>query len=339
MADKNDKNNSRALLDSEDYEYEKAIYDKEQQQQAELEAKRRAATEERKRREKEAQKEHERQLAKERLELIKQKGANAEPAKAEENEPVEEDEIENTEQSDEQTETVVKKKSIVKKADNFFYHNKWWIGLSALVIFVAGFILYNELTKKRPDLTVYMIADNDLELRQPLLEEFFEQYVDDVDDNGYVHVEVQIIPLDRSQNNQNQMDNNTMFLTEIHSTENMLVITDSNTDDYYMEIMDHDLKSKFPDNKYVDERGFSLNMQLVADQLEFEDMPNDVHISIRQAVATVDDSLETAQKNYDRNFGYLKKMIEDLTEKAKETNDQGLKTQPKNKNESSSQAD
>ncbi len=339
MADKNDKNNSQSLLDSEDYEYEKAIYDKEQQQRAELEAKRRAATEERKRREKEAQKEHERQLAKERLELMKQKGANAEPAKAEENEPDEEDEIENTEQSDEQTETVVKKKSIVKKADNFFYHNKWWIGLSVFIVFVVGFILYNELTKKKPDLTVYMIADNDLELRQPLLEEFFEQYVDDVDDNGYVHVEVQIIPLDRSQNNQNQMDNNTMFLTEIHSTENMLVITDSNTDDYYMEIMDHDLKSKFPDNKYVDERGFSLNMQLVADQLEFEDMPNDVHISIRQPVATVDDSLETAQKNYDRNFEFLKRMIDDLTEKAKKTKDPGLKTQPKNKNESSSQAD
>lgn len=338
MADKNEKKNAQALLDSEDYEYEKAIYDKEQQQQAELESKRRAATEERKRREKEAQKEHERQLAKERLELMKHKSGNTEPAQTEEAES-DEDENEADEQTEEQTETVVKKKSIVKKADNFFYHNKWWIGLSAIVVFIAGFILYNELTKKKPDLTVYMIADNDLQLRQPLLEEMFEQYVDDVDGNGYVHVEVQIIPLDRSKRNQTQLDNNTMFLTEIHSTENMLVITDSNTDDYYMEIMDHDLKSKFPDNKYVDERGFSLNMQLVADQLEFKDMPNDVHISIRQAVATVDDSLETAQKNYDRNFGYLKKMIEDLTEKAKKTNDPGLKTQPKDKNESSSQAD
>ena len=340
MADKNEKKNAQALLDSEDYEYEKAIYDKEQQQQAELEAKRRAATEERKRREKEAQKEHERQLAKERLELMKHKNGNTEPAQTEETESDEEkDENEADEQTEEHTETVAKKKSIVKKADNFFYHNKWWIGLSAIVVFIAGFILYNELTKKKPDLTVYMIADNDLQLRQPLLEEMFEQYVDDVDGNGYVHVEVQIIPLDRSKSNQTQLDNNTMFLTEIHSTENMLVITDSNTDDYYMEIMDHDLKSKFPDNKYVDERGFSLNMQLVADQLDFEDMPNDVHISIRQAVATVDDSLETAQKNYDRNFGYLKKMIEDLTEKAKKTNDPGLKTQPKDKNESSSQAD
>jgi len=338
MADKNEKKNAQALLDSEDYEYEKAIYDKEQQQQAELEAKRRAATEERKRREKEAQKEHERQLAKERLELMKHKSGSTEPVQAEEAES-DEDENEADEQTEEQTETVAKKKSIVKKADNFFYHNKWWIGLSAIVVFIAGFILYNELTKKKPDLTVYMIADNDLQLRQPLLEEMFEQYVDDVDGNGYVHVEVQIIPLDKSKSNQTQLDNNTMFLTEIHSTENMLVITDSNTDDYYMEIMDHDLKSKFPDNKYVDERGFSLNMQLVADQLEFEDMPNDVHISIRQAVATVDDSLETAQKNYDRNFGYLKKMIEDLTEKAKETNDPGLKTLPKDKNESSSQAD
>ena len=338
MADKNDKIKAQELLDSDDYKYEKEIYDKEHQKQLELEAKRRAATEERKRREKEAQKEHERQLAKERLELMKQKSGNNEPAQTEEDKS-DKAESEEDKQTDEQTESVEKKQSIVKKADNFFYHNKWWLGLSAIIVFIAGFLIYNELTKKTPDLTVYMIADNDLQLRQDALEEFFEQYVDDIDDNGYVHVEVQIIPLDITKSSETQKDNNTMFLTEIHSTENMLVITDSNTDDYYMEIMDHDLKSKFPDNKYIDERGFSLNMKLVAEQLDLENMPNDVHISIRQPVATVDDSLETAQENYDKNFKYLKLIVEDLTQKAKESNDPGLTTKPRDKNESSSQTD
>ncbi len=338
MADKSEKNKTRELLDSEDYEYEKKIYDEQKQAQADIEQKRAAATAERKRREKEAQKEHERQLAKERLELMKQKSGAAAPESNAEQDTS--DNSDNTE-TDENTadEDTAKKGSFKKKADNFFYHNKWWLGLTAVVMIVVGFILYNELTKKKPDLTVYMIADNDLQLRQPLLEEFFEEYVDDVDGNGYVHVEVQIIPLDRSVTAQTQLDNNTMFLTAIHSTENMLVITDSNTDDYYMEIMDSDLKSKFPGNKYIDKRGFSLNMKLVADKLEFEDMPNDVHISIRQPVATVDDSLETAQKNYDRNLGYLRKMVDDLTKKAEETNDPGLTTEPKDKTDSSSESD
>lgn len=333
MADKTD-NKNKALLDSDDYEYEKQIYDKQKQQEQELEAKRAALREERKRREKEEKREHERQLAKERIELMKHKGEaqnsdGGEDTKASEEQP---------EVSGEDTSSN-KKKSVVKKADNFFYHNKWWLGMLAIILCVAGFILYNELTRKRPDLVVYMICDNDLQQRQQPLEEFFEEYVDDIDGNGYVHVEVQIIPLDRSLHDQTQMDNNTMFLTQLYSTKNMLVITDSNTDDYYMEIMDSTLKSKFPGNKYVDERGFSLNMKQVADKLEFENMPNDIHISIRQPVATVDDSLETAKKNYDINFKYLEKMINDLTQKAEESNDPGLTTEPKKKDNSSSVAE
>lgn len=334
MDDKNEKNKQQALLDSDDYEYEKQIYDKQKQQEQELEAKRAALREERKRREKEEKREHERQLAKERIELMKHKGEAQTSDDSEDS--IESDE--KAQESDDK-ESAGKKKSVIKKADNFFYHNKWWLGMLAIVLCVAGFILYNELTRKRPDLVVYMICDNDLQQRQKPLEELFEQYVDDVDGNGYVHVEVQIIPLDRTSNDQTQLDNNTMFLTQIYSTKNMLVITDSNTDDYYMEIMDSTLKSKFPDNKYVDERGFSLNMKLVADMLEYENMPNDIHISIRQPVATVDDSLETAQKNYNKNFKYLEKMINDLTKKANDTNDPGLTTEPKKKDSSSSAAE
>lgn len=336
MADNNDKKSARDLLDKEDYEYEKEIYDKQKQQQAELEAKRAAATEERKRREKEAQKERERQLARERLELMKQKSGAAETE--------EQDEQTDDEQEQEADESSGEdggnsKQPFKKRLENFVYLNKWWLVLGSIVLIVGVYLLWGELTRERPDLTIYMIADNGLSLKQTELEEFFEEYVDDIDGNGYVHVLVQIIPLDITSNSQTQMDNNSMFLSAIYSTENMLVITDSNTDDYYMEIMDSDLKSKFPDNKYIDERGFSLNMKLVADKLDFEDMPNDVHISIRQPVATVEDSLETAQENYEKNFKYLEKMVEDLTKKAEDSNDPGLTTQPKQKDKSSSEAE
>ena len=337
MSDTKETKKNSELLDSEDYEYEKKIYDEQKKQEMELEAKRAALREERKKREKEAQRERERQLAKERIELMKHKGE----AVNDDDKQEESSESESAEEDDDtQDETdTVKKKSFVKKADNFFYHNKWWIGLTVIVLCIGGFILYNELTRKRPDLTVYMIADNDLKQRQQPLEEFFEEYVGDLDGNGYVHVEVQIIPLDRTTNDQTQQDNNTMFLSAIYSTENMLVITDSNTDDYYMEIMDHDLKSRFPDNKYVDENGFSLNMKLMAEKLDFDHMPNDIHISIRQPVATVEDSLETAQKNYDKNYKILEKMINDLTKQAEETNDPGLTTEPTKKDSSSSQSE
>lgn len=335
MSDKNEKKDARDLLDSEDYEYEKEIYDKQKAQEAELEAKRAAATEARRKREKEAKREHDRQLARERIELMKQKSSSHAESTEEPKQEAEQADSEQTEPE----ETIKNKESIRKKADNFFYHNKWWLGMTAIVLVIAGFILYNELTRKKADLTIMMIADNGLQYKQEQLEEFFEEYVDDIDGNGYVHVNVQMIPLDRTNKSQTQADNNTMFLAEIHSTENMLVITDSNTDDYYMEIMDNDLRSKFPDNKYVDEKGFSLNMKLFADKIGYDDMPNDVHISIRKPVETVDDSLETAKENYEKSFKYLEKIVDDLTQKAKETNDPGLTTPPKEKDTSSSIAE
>ena len=337
MSDKTEKKDVHDLLDSEDYEYEKEIYDKQKQEQAEIEAKRAALTEERRKREKEAKREHERQLARERIELMKQKSSA--PADSTEDSNKNEQLAENQEPEEiEQEEAADNKKSFSKKADNFFYHNKWWLGMAAIILVIGGFILYNELTRKSADLTVIMIADNGLQYRQDELEEFFEEYAEDTDDNGYTHVSVQIIPLDRSNNSQTQLDNNSKFLAELQSTDIMLVITDSNTDEYYMDIMDNELKSKFPDNKYIDDKGFSLNMQLIADKLGYEEMPNDIHISIRKPVATVDDTLETAKENYDKNLKYLEKMISDLTQKAKETNDSGLSTLPKSKESSSSNA-
>ena len=324
MAEKNENENAKELLDESDYEYEKQIYDEQKQRQAEIERKRRAIIEERKRREKEAKIEHDKQIAKERIELMKLKNgvSSAQSTVVE---------IENDdEQTDDDNESVQSKSSFKKKADNFFYQNKWWLGIASIVLIVGIFLLYGQLTKKDPDLTVIVIANNDLEFKQDQLGKLFEEYVDDVDGNGYVHVSVIPIPLGKKdEKGVEQTQYRSQFLTLLHSTEDMIVVTDSDTDPYYMEIMDHDLKSKFPGNKYIDENGFSLNMKLVADKLEYENMPNDIHVSIRQDVPTVEDSLETAKKNYDKSFKCLEKMVNDLTKQAEQTNDPGLKAKEK----------
>lgn len=328
MAENKDNDKAKQLLDESDYEYEKRIYDKQKQKQDELDEKRRAAIEERKKREKEAQKEHERQLAKERIELMKQKSVEVseEESSDDDTEPEDDDGV-----SEDST------PSFKKKAENFIYLNKWWLGIAAVVIAVSVFLLYHQFTKKDPDLTVIVISNNKLEFKQKQLEEFFEKYVEDEDGNGYTYVSVITIPLTtKNDNSVEQTNYRSQFLALLHSTEDMLVITDSDTDPYYLEIMDHDLQSKFPRNKYIDENGFCMNMKLIADELEYEDMPNDVHLSIRQPVETVEDSKETALKNYDKNFKYLKKMVEDLTKKAEQTNDPGLKAKEKKTDNSSS---
>ena len=315
MADTKGNDKAREILDESDYEYEKKIYEEEKVRKQELEEKQRAAVEARKKRQKEAEKERERQLARERIALMKQKNGETDEEKAAETEEVEPE-----------TAPVMTKR---KRIENFIYLNKWWLVLVGFVLFIALFIIIHQMQIKKADLTVMMIADNKLITKQEQLEKLFEEYVDDIDGNGYVHVSVVMIPLNPYSVSEDQKEYNSKFLANLYSTDTMLVITDSNTQYDYLEIMDHDLKSKFPGNKYVDEIGFSLNMKLIADKLDFEDMPYDIHLCIRQPVATVEDSAETAKKNYDKQFKYLEKMINDLTEKAEASNDPGLTTPPK----------
>ena len=219
---------------------------------------------------------------------------------------------------------------------NFFYHNKVWIIFTIFIIAVAAFIFIDAARREKADLTVLMIANNGLETRQEELEEFFEKYTDDLDGNGYVHVEVIMIPLNsHSDDYQQQNVNSTKFLAQLQGGESILVITDSNTDEEFKSIMTPELPKEFPNNKYVDDMGMSWNMEVMAKELNFENMPNDIHLSMRTPVKTLGDSKETMQENYDKAFKVFKRIVDDMTEKAVEAGDKGLTTEPVHYDDSS----
>ena len=83
-----------------------------------------------------------------------------------------------------------------------------------------------------------------------------------------------------------------------------------------------------PNNKYVDDMGMSWNMEVMAKELNFENMPNDIHLSMRTPVKTLGDSKETMQENYNKAFKVFKRIVDDMTEKAVEAGDKGLTTEP-----------
>ena len=223
-----------------------------------------------------------------------------------------------------------------EKVQNFFYHNKVWIIFTIFIIAVAAFIFIDAARREKADLTVLMIANNGLETRQEELENFFEKYTDDLDGNGYVHVEVIMIPLNsHSDDYQQQNVNSTKFLAQLQGGESILVITDSNTDEEFKSIMTPELPKEFPNNKYVDDMGMSWNMEVMAKELNFENMPNDIHLSMRTPVKTLGDSKETMQENYDKAFKVFKRIVDDMTEKAVEAGDKGLTTEPVHYDDSS----
>ena len=274
--DAGDKN----LINDEDYEYEKSLAEHQRELARNEEEAMQRAIADRKKREQEEKKARDKQIAQDKLELLKIK-----------NDIIDEDTSSIKEEHEE-----VRKLKGAEWVANVWYHNKVWIIFGAFILMVVGFITYSEIKREKPDLTVMVIANNGLAERQQELEEFFEKYTDDLDGNGYVHVQIIMMPLNpNSTDYQTQNTNTSKFLANLQMGESVIVITDSNTEDQFKGIMKSDLDKDFPDNPYIDELGLSLNMKLVADELKFENMPNDVHISLRTPTKTLNDSLETMQ--------------------------------------------
>lgn len=313
VSNKSDEFENNALLDSDDYEYEKNIaMHRKEMERREQEAMERALAEQ-KEREKQEEKEREHRIAQERIELMKLKSGV----------------IDESESTIKEEHDQIRELHGFEKVSNFFYHNKLWIIFGAFIIVVTAFIVIDSLRREKADLTVLMIANNGLETRQEELETFFEKYTDDIDGNGYVHVSVIEIPLNpNSTDYQGQNVNNTKFLAQLQSGETIMVITDSNTDEDFMAIMKSDLKKDFPDNPYIDDKGMSWNMEIMAEELSYENMPNDVHLSLRTPVKTTGDSKEKMEENYEKSYTVFKRIVEDMTQKAEESGDKGLSTEP-----------
>ena len=120
----------------------------------------------------------------------------------------------------------------VKKIDNFFYRNKWFVVAGVFFAAVAVFLVHQMLSREQPDLTVILaVSDtskapglyqkvNDIELA-------LEQYCPDFDGNGYVHVAVYSIDLTKSGNMQYIQSNTAKFYGEIERGVAELYICDA----------------------------------------------------------------------------------------------------------------
>ena len=120
----------------------------------------------------------------------------------------------------------------IKKIDNFFFRNKWFVVAGVFFAAVAIFLVQQMLSREQPDLAVILaVSDtskapglyqkvNDIELA-------LEQYCPDFDGNGYVHVAVYSIDLTKSGNMQYVQSNTAKFYGEIERGVAELYICDA----------------------------------------------------------------------------------------------------------------
>lgn len=302
------------LLPDEDEEFERELAEQERKRREEIEQTRLRIAEEKRQQEKRERDERDRRIAQDRLDLIKMKAGIAE--------------------GDEVIREVHEEKRELhglEKAANFFYHEKWWIILAVFGLAVVIFMIIDAVNQVKPDLEILMICDNALgsDTSRELLEDKLEQYIPDRNGDGEVSVQIINCALNEYRNDMIYNNNSQKFFANIQQGKIIMVITDSNTDPDFQALMVNDLPEKMPNNEYIDEQGLSLNFGFLANELECEYLPNDIHLCLRRPVSTLDGSIEDMQEYYDKDFELFKSIADGLTEQARESDDKGLPTDPK----------
>ena len=212
-----------------------------------------------------------------------------------------------------------KKYTLGQKISNFFYHNKWWLGIGCFFIIAAGYMIYDVATKVNPDMTIMLLANDDLIYEKTAaVQKLFGEYCGDRNGDGEINVSVYYMPLSEYiKNNQAEMyvSSQTQLTALLQTDSNLLIIADDESsallreDDVLLS-----LEKYYPDNKNVKDTGFFLSDTDFAEKIGYtgDSIADDVYIGIRkvQQNASYADSM---REHFNEDFEVLKEFINDFS--------------------------
>ena len=156
--------------------------------------------------ERKREEERRKQLAQDRVELMKLKSGVIEESE--------------TIKEEEKVERVLTTK---EKISNFFYHYKIPVIVATVFAIALGFIIYDTVTRTKPDMYVLSTCNNGLEFRTEELQDYFEQFCDDLNGDGEVFVQVITAPI--SEDFQTNEANQAKILTQLQMDKTIIVLT------------------------------------------------------------------------------------------------------------------
>lgn len=267
--------------------------EEERQRQEELERK---LAEKRKK----AQAAHDKRLEQERLELLKLKQGI----------------IEESDTIHEESEEEVRL-SLWGKIKNFFYHNKWWLGIGTITACIAVFLIVNLVTKPNPDMIVLMIGENYTLNEESEMKEYITSFCDDFNDNGKTEAAVYYIPYTGNQGQDYANGAQTKLTVELQSGESVIVIGNNMADSIFDGVDALvDLETMFPGNKHVN--GCKLMLKDTDFSKKVGVAPSvigdDWFLAIRKPQKLMNTSQKKMQEVYDRDVEVFKALVEDICE-------------------------
>lgn len=203
-------------------------------------------------------------------------------------------------------EVVEKHYTIPQKIGNFFYHNKAYLIFGALLAMIAGMLIYDFVSRERPDMTIlYIHGDFEVQFLTKNAGEIFEPYCDDVNGDGEVLVNVYYIPVEYDDGTTVGMEtvqaDRTKLVAEFQAGEAIMVI--GSQENYEMMGIDNaeiltDMSTVYPDDENAQTFGYKLSATTFEDALGI-DLPDDeLYISFRTPRKLMGTNYENMEKNY-----------------------------------------
>ena len=203
------------------------------------------------------------------------------------------------------------------KISNFFYHNKWWLGIAAFFTLLGVYLIYDLITTPRPDVEILMLCDNNDVGTSVCIEDYFTDFAEDFNGNGKVLASVNYIPYsdDEYSNYTNGVTGKlSAFLS---SAEAIIIIGNQKTAEEVLVPEDTlaDLSSLYPDDPHVKDWFYYLKDTKFAEKIGVPEssITDDMFLAIRKPIALANDSKEEMQKTYDKDFPVFDRIIKSLS--------------------------
>ena len=251
-------------------------------------------------REKQKREEYEKKLMEERRELMRLKqGVIEESELIPEDEPEEEIKL-----------------TVWGKIKNFFYHNKWWLGLASFVVLLGVYLIVDIINKPRPDMVVLLIGEYPSVGQNSYLSDYIGSFAEDFNGNGKTEVDVYYIDYQKDGGYANYANGaDTKLTTEMQIGDAVIIIAG----DAFKELIEDDilvdLSEMYPDNSHVKDRYFYLKDTDFAKHIGVakSDIPEDMYIALRTPKKLMYSDADDMQETYDKDLPVFQKLIEDLS--------------------------
>lgn len=248
--------------------------------------------------EKEKQEAYEKQLRDEKIELIRLKQG----------------EIEQSEILSESKEEKVKL-PFFKRISNFFYHNKWWLGIGVFFVALGGYLIYDLVTKTDPDVVILYIDNNAEIAYSEKFTDYLQNLCGDINDDGKAAASVYYIPYTGVEYTDYNNGSTTKLIAEMQNADAMLVISGKMADDAISpDITLVDLETLYPDNPHVKKYGFYLKDTSFAEKIGYSgEIDDELFLGIRAVAPVQWADEEEMQESYDKAIVILDMLIRDLS--------------------------